>query len=260
MKPRKQTKRPQEKKLKTPAPLTEATFPMRINKYLALKKFTTRRGADLLITQKKVYINGVRAVLGDKVEETDKVEVRLKANTPNVYTYVAYHKPIDLITSAQSKNEKDIVRSLPPELKKYKLFPLGRLDKNSHGLIILSNDGRITDRLLNPRYEHEKQYEVRVHKPLRRNFKERIEKGINIEGYVTKPAKVRIIDPHTFVITLTEGKTHQIRRMVSALFNEVADLKRIRIMNVELGELKPGAYRILEGEESAEFLQSLFAN
>lgn len=232
-------------------------FPMRINKFLALKNHATRRGADELVAQKKVFINGTLAVLGSKVAEHDIVEVRRKANTAPKYAYYAFNKPIGLVTSAQTPSEKDIVRSLPKEISKLKLFPLGRLDKNSHGLIILTNDGRVTDRLLNPKYEHEKEYEVTVTKPLRANFREKIETGVNIEGYITKPAKVKLLNERKFLITLVEGKTHQIRRMMSALFNEVADLKRVGVMNIRLDNLPQGAFREITGPELSAFLASL---
>ncbi len=212
---------------------------IRINKYLALKKISTRRGADELITAKKVFINGKLALLGSKVEETDKVEVRgAKVNT---YKYFAYNKPVGVETDSPQKD----------------LFPLGRLDKASHGLLILTNDGRITDQLLNPKYYHEKEYIVRTKEKLRSNFKQKMEAGVNIEGYVTKDCKVKILGPNTFKIILTEGKKHQIRRMCSALFQEVADLKRERIMNIKLGTLKEGAMREIKGEELATFLNQV---
>ena len=230
---------------------------MRINKYLAFKGYATRRGADELIEKKKVFVNGVLAVLGDKIKETDVVEVRQKVKTSTEYHYAAYHKPINLVTHAGVETEPDITRTLPKELQSLKLFPVGRLDKNSHGLIILTNDGRITDRLLNPKYEHEKEYEVTVAKNLRTSFKNKMEAGVNIEGYVTKPTKVKIVNDRQFIVTLTEGKTHQIRRMVAALFNQVMDLKRIRVMNIKLGDLAPGTTRTVEGEELADFFREL---
>ena len=212
---------------------------MRINKYLALKKISTRRGADELVATKKVFINGKLAVLGDQVNENDKVEV--KGAPKKEYLYFAYHKPIGTETSSPRSD----------------LFPLGRLDKNSHGLMILTNDGRITDQLLNPKYFHEKEYLVKTKEKLRSNFKQKMEAGVNIESYNTKKCKVKIINTTTFRVTLTEGKKHQIRRMCSALFQEVADLKRERIMNIELGSLKPSALREIKGAELATFLQSL---
>ncbi|KKR79299.1 MAG: Ribosomal large subunit pseudouridine synthase F [Candidatus Nomurabacteria bacterium GW2011_GWA2_40_9] len=222
-------------------------FPMRINKYLALKKISTRRGADELVANKKIFINGKLAVLGSKVNETDKVEVRQKKGEEKVYVYYAYNKPIGTAT-------EEINMSMSKAGFDTGVFPLGRLDKASHGLLILTNDGRITDQLLNPKYFHEKEYVVKTKEKLRGNFKEKMEAGVNIEGYKTKPCKVTIVNENTFRITLTEGKKHQIRRMCSALFQEVDDLKRVRIMNIELGKLTPKFIRPIVGEELSIFL------
>jgi 23S rRNA pseudouridine2604 synthase len=230
-------------------------FPMRINKYLAQQNYGTRRACDDLITAKKVYINGRLAKLGDTVGKDDKVEV--KRHAERRFAYYAFNKPAGVPTHAEGKNTDSIVHTLPPELKKLNLFPVGRLDKDSHGLIILTNDGRVTDRLLNPKYAHEKEYEVRTKLPLRANFKQKIESGINIEGYITKPCKIHILGANRFRIILTEGKTHQIRRMCVALFNEVADLKRIRIMNIKLGALAKGGAHPIEGADLQQFLSGL---
>jgi 23S rRNA pseudouridine2604 synthase len=276
------SKRPEGKGRKISAPqparnhiqkpaITQSPFPMRINKYLALKNYSTRRGADEIITAKKVFINGVIAVLGDKVNETDTVEVKYRGKTAPKFAYFAFNKPAGMMTNKDNsdnttikngkKEEKvdveDIITSLPKELESLKLFPIGRLDKESHGLIILTNDGRVTDRLLNPKFEHDKEYEVTTARPLRANFKEKIESGLNIEGYITKPAQAKQIAEKKFLLTLTEGKTHQVRRMVSALFNEVSDLKRTRIMNISLGNLASGTTRKIEGTELTDFLTGL---
>lgn len=225
---------------------------MRINKYMALKNHSTRRGADELIEKHLVLINGRYAVLGDKVEETDVVEVKTNKKAAK-YVYYAYNKPAGVATLAPQTGGKGIKESINLE----GVFPVGRLDKNSHGLIILTNDGRVTDRLLNPKYVHDKEYIVRVQTKLRNNFKEKMETGVNIEGYTTEPCKIKIIDETTFSITLTEGKKHQIRRMCSALFAEVKDLKRVRIMNIDLGSISPNSYREIKGEELNTFLKSL---
>ncbi len=212
---------------------------MRINKYLADKKISTRRGADELIKNKKVFINGKLAELGSQVNETDKVEVR--GAPKKEYVYFAYNKPIGVETSSPRED----------------LFALGRLDKNSHGLLILTNDGRITDQLLNPKYYHEKEYIVRTSNKLRSSFKKKMEAGVNIEGYLTKPCKIKILNDFVFKVILTEGKKHQIRRMCSALFQEIADLKRERIMNIKLGNLKDGEMREIKNLELKTFLISL---
>src|SRR3990167_3589944 len=214
-------------------------YPMRINKYLALQKISTRRGADELVENKKVFINGKLALLGSKVNENDKVEVR--GTKQKEYLYFAYNKPIGIETSSPRED----------------LFPLGRLDKASHGLLILTNDGRITDQLLNPKYFHEKEYMVKTSNKLRSNFKTKIENGVNIEGYQTKKCKVKTINDFTFRIILTEGKKHQIRRMCSVLFQEVVDLKRERIMNIKLDALKPNALREIKDEELTTFLNQV---
>jgi 23S rRNA pseudouridine2604 synthase len=244
-------------KPKGPAPLPkEELYPMRINKYLALQGHSTRREADTLIQKKAVLINGRIAQVGDKVMESDNVELR-RNNRPGRYTYLAFNKPVSMDTHREDTGTENILDALPQEMKQLKLFPVGRLDKASHGLIILTNDGRITDRLLNPEHAHEKTYEVRTKQPLRATFKENMEQGVTIEGYLTRPAKVNILGEKAFRITLTEGKSHQIRRMVVALHNEVADLRRMSIMNIKVGALKGGTYRAIEGEELAQFLQSL---
>ncbi len=223
-------------------------FPMRINKYLAWRKYATRRAADDLIKKGKVIINGRTAVLGDKVQEADKIEV-IEARKKKHYTYLAYHKPVDLQT------EEVKLEGCPPAARQ--VYPVGRLDKASRGLLILTNDGRITDALLNPAYEHEKEYVVTTDRKASPGFKEKMESGVDIEGYRTRPAKIKIINDYIFSITLTEGKKHQIRRMCVALHHEVRDLKRTRIMNIELGNLAPSQSRPIEGKELTTFLKQL---
>ncbi len=227
-------------------------FPMRINKYLAVKKYTTRRGADDLIKEGKVFINGKPAQLGDKVLEKDNVEVRFRGKTKPLF-YYAYNKPKGIITHSPQEGEKEI-RDV---LKIKGVFPVGRLDKDSHGLIILTNDGRITDRLLSPKYDHEKEYVVRTKAPLRQSFKKHMEAGVVIENEKTRPCKVKILNEKVFSITLTEGKKHQIRRMCVALHQEVEDLERVRVMNIRLGKLGRGEHRVIEGKELEAFLKSL---
>jgi 23S rRNA pseudouridine2604 synthase len=239
-------------------PLQKAEFPMRINKYLAHKGYATRRDADELIRKGRVSINKKLAGLGDKVMENDVVEVRAdKGSSQKKLVYFVYNKPQDVITHSPQDAETDIREMLPELVKEFNVFPVGRLDKDSHGLIILTNDGRIIDRLLNPDKEHEKEYVVHTKSKVRESFKEHAEQGITIEDYTTKPAKVRFLTPNSFAITITEGKKHQIRRMVAALFNEVTDLERIRVMNIKLNGIGSGKYRAIEGEELQTFLKGL---
>ncbi|MEK7081343.1 MAG: pseudouridine synthase [Patescibacteria group bacterium] len=225
---------------------------MRINKYLALNKYSTRKGGDELVKKGKVFINGRVAVLGDKVNQNDKVDVKSGAQKKN-YVYFAYNKPKGVITHSPQMGEKDIRQSVP--LKN--VFPVGRLDKASHGLIILTDDGRVTDRLLNPKYTHDKEYVVSATNKISPSFKNKLESGVNIGDYKTKKCKVVGLSSHVFKIILTEGKKHQIRRMCSALKNDVTDLKRIRIMNVHLGNLGDRQYREISGDELQKFLKNI---
>ncbi len=228
------------------------TYPMRINKYLALKKYSTRVGADELIKNKKVFVNGRMASLGEKISKDDKVVVKSDSKKKN-YLYFAYNKPKGIISHSPQKGEKDIAQSVA--LKN--VFPIGRLDKNSHGLIILTNDGRITDRLLNPKYSHKKEYAVTTANKISPSFKNKMESGVNIEGYKTQKCSVTLLGEKTFKIILTEGKKHQIRRMCVALKNDVTDLKRIKIMDIRLGNLGSGQYRSIKGEELQKFLKDI---
>lgn len=225
-------------------------YPMRINKYLALKNYATRRGADALIEQGLVRINGKRAQLGDRVRESDIVEVRGAKRT---YRYYAYNKPRHVITHSPQGDEKGIGDVIDLS----GVFPVGRLDKDSYGLIILTDDGRVTDRLLNPRFDHEKEYRVTTAVKLRPSFPQHMEKGVDIGGYVTKKCSVKILGERQFSIVLSEGKKHQIRRMCAALHADAIDLQRVRIMHVKLGNLKAGEYRPLEGTELSRFLADL---
>ncbi len=226
---------------------------IRINKYLADKGYATRRGADDIIQKGLVTINGKRAVLGDKVTETDVVVVNQKRK-PNQYVYLAYNKPKGLVSTNAQGEEKEIIDAVHYRTR---VFPVGRLDKDSHGLIILTNDGRITDRLLNPDKHHEKEYVVTVNKKYTPAFIKHMTEGVDIGDYVTRPTKVKKLKDMTFAITLTEGKNRQIRRMTEKLGYTVTDLKRVRVQNILLNDTKPGQYREILDEERENFLNSL---
>lgn len=227
-------------------------YPMRINKYLAMKKHSTRRGADELIKANKVFINGRLAVLGDKVNESDNIEVKFRGKI-KPYIYIAYNKPKGIVSHSAQGNDKEIKEVVAVK----DVFPIGRLDKDSHGLIILTNDGRVTERLLGATQGHEKEYLVKTKEKLRSSFKHKAENGVQIDREKTGKCKVEIINDHMFKIILTEGKKHQIRRMCVALFQEVADLERTRIMNIELKKLPPGSHREIQGVELEQFLKLL---
>jgi|WetSurMetagenome_2_1015567.scaffolds.fasta_scaffold05697_4 23S rRNA pseudouridine2604 synthase len=227
-------------------------YPVIINKYLALKKISSRKEADRLLRAGKIKVNGKLAEPGQMINKGDKVEVDLI--TKNL-VYLAYNKPRGIITHSPQEGEKsiaDILRFHEP------VFPIGRLDKMSSGLIILTNDGRITDKLLNPNFYHEKEYEVDVDRPLTPEFLKKMAAGVKLDdGYLTKKCRVKKIRPLAFLIILTEGKKHQIRRMCEALGRKTVDLHRLRIMNIGLNGLAAGRYRQIVGQELQEFLSAL---
>lgn len=233
----------------------EIVYPIRINKYLAYKGFVSRRKADDFIEKGNVHVNGKKAVLGQMIEEGDTVEVGKKIeNFIENYRYFAVHKPRGVVSHNPQKDERGVkdVMDLPGDVT-----VLGRLDKDSEGLLIFTSDGRIVDRMLNPKYDHEKEYIVTVDKPITSSFLKKMEKGVDIEGYITKPAHAKIMGEKTFQLILTEGKKHQIRRMVTALGYEVRKLKRVRIMNIKLSNLKKGEKREIKGKERETLLNYL---
>lgn len=234
-------------------------FPMRINKYLAHTGVASRREADDLITKKKVLINGKIAAMGQQVQETDSVELSGKTKAKS---YLAYYKGRGVITHSPAEGEVDIASRLAKDYGITHVSPVGRLDKDSEGLMILSNDGRITGPLLDPEFDHEKEYDVTVDKAISGMFLRAMAAGVDIEGYRTKAAKI-VAHPKNdkrFNLSITEGKKHQIRRMCAALGYQIKSLKRVRIMNIEIGKLKPNQYRKLQGEELVEFLKELGLN
>ncbi len=226
-------------------------FPIIINKYLALNKICSRKESDRLLKAGKVFINGRLAEPGQMVQRGDKVEAEAKTD----FVYLAYNKPRGIITHSPQGGERSITDIIKA---KEKVFPLGRLDKDSYGLIILTNDGRITDRLLSPDFAHEKEYEVVLARPMAADFLKRMSSGVVLDdGYKTKPCRARKTGERKFSIVLTEGKKRQIRRMCQALGQRVVDLKRVRVMNIELGDLPVGRHRNLAGEELEAFLKDL---
>jgi len=230
------------------------SFPMRINKYLAHRGLATRRGADELITKGSVFVNGKKAELGQQIIEKDIVEVR---GSRVEHRYIVYYKPRGVITHSPAEGEVDILMRLKKDYNLSGLFPVGRLDKASEGLIILTDDGRVTGRLLESEHAHEREYEVTVDKRVAGTFLSQLETGVRIEGYKTKKTKTSRLSTSSFSITLTEGKKHQIRRMCAALGYQVKKLVRVRIMNIKQNALKPGQFRILKNEELATFLDTL---
>ena len=238
---------------KEPMPTsTGIPFPVRINRYLALTGVATRRAAEALIVAKKVLINDRPALLTDRVTAKDKVVV---VSVPTRrFRYFAYNKPRGIVThSPQNPGEKAIadVAGLPG------VFPIGRLDKSSEGLMILTDDGRVTERLLSPRFEHEKEYIVTVREDVRPDMLARLADGPMLEDGPTKPCRAVSRGAHTIALTITEGRKHQVRRMLDAVNGTVTSLRRVRIMGVHLGNLPSGAHREFRGEDREKFLSSL---
>lgn len=230
-------------------------YPIRINKFLAQNNFATRKGADELIKKGLVFINGRKAVLGDQVYREGEVTVSDKAPKKD-YVYYAYNKAAGVSTNPDIKT-KDILKVTK---FKEKVFPIGRLDKDSRGLILMTNDGRVTDRLLSPTYVHEKEYIVKVEPNFSDKFIELLSNGVHFDKFISRKCSVwrnTSKSKDTFNIVLTEGKKRQIRRMCEALHHKVIDLKRIRIMNIELKKLNEGEYREIKGEELDTLLKSL---
>ncbi len=229
---------------------------VRINKYLSDKKICSRRQADRLIEKGLVLVNGKVAKIGQKINpEKDKVEIKGGAESiKKQYKYILFNKPLGIVSHKTAKEQVDAREflTLPKGFA-----PVGRLDKKSTGLMLLTNDGRIVDKLLNPKYDHEKEYIVRVDKYIKNQDIKKLQRGVNIEGYVTMPAKVKRINDNTIKIILKEGKKHQIRRMLAALGYVTKSLKRVRIMNLRLGSLKEGESRELTEKERKELLNSL---
>ncbi len=224
---------------------------MRINKYLALKGMATRRTADDLIRKKAVTVNGRIAVLGERVNADDAVEVRGGAKPAN-YVYYSYHKPAGMPVSADKKSGKDIVQSI--SLKG--VFPVGTLEKTASGLVILTNDRRIIDRLENPKYKHPKKYLVTTKQPLRPNFQEKMAAGITIKGGPTVYPRVEILEPTIFTISLAEN-TYSIGAMMSLFQTDIESIARTGILNLNLGKLAPNSHKPISGEELNIFLKTL---
>ena len=228
---------------------------LRINKWLADHQYASRREADALIEKGIVFINGKKAVLGDKVEEKDKVEVR--GAEAEEKAYYVFNKPEGVVTVNAQKGEKEILDTLDISEK---VYPVGRLDKDTEGLLILTNDGRVTTKLLKPDAKIEKEYEVTVDKAVTHQMLVRLQHGVDIgvvgktRHYKTKKAKVRKKGNKRIDIVITEGKNRQVRRMCGALGYKVVKLRRIRIGEITLGSLKKGQFRKLKQKEVESIL------
>jgi 23S rRNA pseudouridine2604 synthase len=229
---------------------------MRINKFISETGYCSRREADKLIDAGKVTINGVIAALGSQAEPGDDVRVNGHplATKSAEHVYIALNKPVGITSTTESHIRGNIVDFVGHSER---IFPIGRLDKDSEGLILLTSDGDIVNKILRAEGKHEKEYIVTVDKPITPHFIRAMSEGVKILGQMTLPCKITRMTDRIFRLVLTEGKNRQIRRMCSALGYDVRKLQRVRIMNIHLGDLKAGAWRDLTVEEKAELGSSL---
>lgn len=227
----------------------------RLNKWISETGICSRREADKLIADGLVKVNGQPAEVGVQVGASDQVEVRgqLLTTKPDP-VYLAYHKPIGITCTTERKVPGNIVEAVNYE---HRIFPIGRLDKPSEGLILLTNDGDIVNKILRAGNEHEKEYIVTLERRFDDEFLQQMRRGVPILDTVTRPCKADRINGRTFRIVLTQGLNRQIRRMAEYLGHEVVKLKRVRIMHIELGNLAVGEWRQLAGDELRKLEQKL---
>lgn len=226
----------------------------RLNKFISDSGFCSRREADALIDAGRVRLNGKIPELGSKVGDTDQVTVDGKPiaavkQDKSDRVYIAYHKPVGITCTTERKVRGNIIDAIK---YKQRIFPIGRLDKPSEGLILLTSDGDIVNKILRAENSHEKLYRVTVNKPINPRFLKRMAGGIPILNTVTKPCKVNGVSQFTFEIVLTQGLNRQIRRMCEYLGYEVTKLVRKRIMHISLKGLAPGKWRHLSADELNE--------
>ncbi|QEY21485.1 23S rRNA pseudouridine(2604) synthase RluF [Psychrobacillus sp. AK 1817] len=228
---------------------------MRINKYLSESGIVSRRGADKWIADGKVTINGKLAELGSQVEDGDDVQVDGKpVVVEQPLVYLVLNKPVGITSTTERHIKGNIVDFVNHPLR---IFHIGRLDKDSDGLILLTNDGDIVNEILRSENKHEKEYIVTVNEKITDTFIEKMASGVNILGTKTLPCKVRKMGPNTFNIILTQGLNRQIRRMCSALGFTVKRLQRVRIMNISIEGLTIGEWRELTDQERKELFAQL---
>lgn len=228
---------------------------MRLNKFISESGKASRRGADKLIEEGRVKINGRKAKIGDQVKPGDEVMVngqRLRLARNNVY--IALNKPGGITCTTEKNVKGNIIDLVNHPLR---IFNIGRLDKDSDGLILLTNDGDIVNEILRAENNHEKEYIVSVDKPITPEFIEKMSKGVRILGTKTLPCYVEQLSKYEFKIILTQGLNRQIRRMCEALGYEVYRLQRVRIMNIHLGNLPIGQWRDLTKKEKDRLFKDL---
>jgi len=220
---------------------------MRLNKYVSDSGYCSRREADKLIELGSVMVNGKCAELGMQIMTGDKVVINGRHIKPKMHgIYIAFNKPIGIECTTNPKVKDNIIDYINyPE----RIYPVGRLDKRSSGLILLTNDGELSNEILKARHFHEKEYIVEVNKPISEDFLDKMRLGVEILDTVTRPCEVYKISKTSFKIILTQGLNRQIRRMCEVLDYRVESLKRVRILNIMLDDLAVGQYRILTDKE-----------
>ncbi|WP_417854506.1 23S rRNA pseudouridine(2604) synthase RluF [Xanthomarina gelatinilytica] len=228
----------------------------RINKFLSEVGYCSRREADKLIEAGRVTINGEIPEMGTKIAPTDVVHVdgKLIKNTKEEFVYLAFNKPVGIVCTTDTRVEKDNIIDFINYPKR--IFPIGRLDKPSEGLILLTDDGDIVNKILRASNNHEKEYIVTVDKPISQTFIKHMSEGVPILDTITKKCVVEKLGTYEFKIVLTQGLNRQIRRMCEYLNYEVETLKRVRIMNIKL-DIPVGEYRELTAKEFQELSQLL---
>ena len=226
---------------------------IRLNKYIASSGVCSRREADHLIESGKVTVNGITADLGTRVSEGDVVAVNGQPVVPeDNMIYIAFNKPLGITCTTDRRDPSNIIDYID---FKERIFPVGRLDKNSSGLILLTNNGDIVNRLLRSENGHEKEYVVTLNRPYDSTFIKTMASGVPVLGRMTLPTEVFSVNQKTFRIILRQGMNRQIRRMCEYLGYRVTKLKRVRFINIKLGDLEPGKWRYLTAEEKKELLK-----
>lgn len=233
-------------------------MPVRLNKFISETGICSRREADALISNGRVTINGKKAELGTPVNEGDEVCVDNQpvARRKQEHVYICLNKPVGITCTTELHIKDNIIDFVGHEQR---IFPIGRLDKDSDGLILLTSNGDIVNEILRSENNHEKEYIVTVNRPLSEEFLKGMANGVRILDTVTKPCKVTRVSKNVFKIILTQGLNRQIRRMCSAFDYQVERLQRVRIINVELGDLKMGKWRDLTNAELEGLLPQRFS-
>ena len=232
---------------------TENKGPVRLNKYLSEAGVCSRREADKLIADGQVTVDGVRAETGMKVEPWQVVRSGKKqVSRQEEMIVLAVNKPRGIVCTEERRERDSIVRFLNYPVR---ITYVGRLDKDSEGLLLITNNGDIINRMMRAANKHEKEYKVTVDKPVTDEFLKEMAGGVPILDTVTRPCQVEKLGKYKFKIILTQGLNRQIRRMCEALGYEVKELRRVRIMNIELGNLKPGEYRKVTDQELNELYE-----